>query len=182
MKNLEKLFLRLNDREQILLVAAVWVVLLVAAFKTLQSAVLLSEEWSLTSQSISSHETVIGLKPVIDAALELQKQEQQNKSYDKKNLSNRASNLADKVFPQRDYRELDTDVRDRYSQHRVRITFDRASYEDINEFAHLIRQESPYMFLGEVKIEPKYPPKNRPYDPTTYDATFEVSSVEFIKQ
>ena len=104
MKNLEKLFLRLNDREQTLLVVAVWVVFLVAAFKTLQSAVLLSEEWSLTSQSISSHETVIGLKPVIDAALELQKQEQQNKSYDKKNLSN-ASSLA-AVFPQRDYRSL----------------------------------------------------------------------------
>ena len=77
MKNLEKLFFRLNDREQILLVAAVWVVLLVAAFKTLQSAVMISEEWSLTSQSIASQETVIGLKPAIDAALELQKQEQQ---------------------------------------------------------------------------------------------------------
>ena len=33
MKNLEKLFLRLNDREQTLLVVAVWVVFLVAAFQ-----------------------------------------------------------------------------------------------------------------------------------------------------
>jgi hypothetical protein len=108
--------------------------------------------------------------------------EQANKSYDKKNLSNRASSLADKVFPQRDYRELETDERERYSQHKVRIKFDRATYENVNEFADLIRQESPYMFLSEVKIEPNYPPKSRPYDPTTYDATFEVSSVEFVNQ
>jgi hypothetical protein len=50
----------------------------------------------------------------------------------------------------------------------------------VNEFASLIRQESPYMFLSEVKIEPNYPAKSKPYDPTTYDATFEVSSVEFV--
>ena len=128
------------------------------------------------------HETIISLKPTIDRALEAQKLEQANKSYDKKNLSNRASSLADKVFPQRDYRELETDERERYSQHKVRIKFDRATYENVNEFADLIRQESPYMFLSEVKIEPNYPPKSRPYDPTTYDATFEVSSVEFVNQ
>ena len=128
------------------------------------------------------HETIISLKPTIDRALEAQKLEQANKSYDKQNLSNRASSLADKVFPQRDYRELETDERERYSQHKVRIKFDRATYENVNEFADLIRQESPYMFLSEVKIEPNYPPKSRPYDPTTYDATFEVSSVEFVNQ
>ena len=93
-----------------------------------------------------------------------------------------ASRLADQVFPQRDYRELSTDERERYKQHRVRITFKRASYEDVQEYAALIRQESPYMFLSEVKIEPNYPPKSRPYDPTTFDAVFEVSSVEFNRQ
>ena len=62
----------------------------------------------------------------------------------------------------------------------MRIKFDWASYEDVNEYAALIRAESPYMFLSEVKIEPNYPPKNRPYDPTTFDASFEVSSVEFL--
>ena len=124
----------------------------------------------------------LNLKPAIDAELDRQKQEQANKSYDKKNLSNRASTLATKVFPQRDYRELDSDERERYKQHRVRIKFDRASYEDVNEYAARIRDESPYMFLSEVKIEPNYPPPSRPYDPTTFDATFEVSSVEFINQ
>ena len=97
-------------------------------------------------------------------------------------MSNRASSLADKVFPQRDYRELDTIERDRYSQHRIKITFERASYPQVEEYANKIREERPYMFLSEVKIKPNYPPKNRPYDPTTYDATFEVSSVEFINQ
>jgi hypothetical protein len=91
-----------------------------------------------------------------------------------------ASELADRVFPQRSYTELDSDERERYKQHRVRVKFQKASYEDVNEYAALVRQESPYMFLSEVKIEPNYPSKSKPYDPTTFDATFEVSSVEFL--
>tara|TARA_B110000003_G_scaffold276266_1_gene321836 strand:- start:660 stop:1208 length:549 start_codon:yes stop_codon:yes gene_type:complete len=182
MSAFKKLFFKLNDREQILLLISLWVVVLVSFFKFFQAGVSIYQEWDLTVQQIMGHETIISLKPTIDRALEAQKLEQANKSYDKKNLSNRASSLADKVFPQRDYRELETDERERYSQHKVRIKFDRATYENVNEFADLIRQESPYMFLSEVKIEPNYPPKSRPYDPTTYDATFEVSSVEFVNQ
>ena len=48
----------------------------------------------------------------------------------------------------------------------------------VNDFAGLIRGESPFMFLSEVKISPNYPPRSRPHDPTTFDAVFEVSSVE----
>ncbi|OUU38528.1 MAG: hypothetical protein CBC16_08630 [Verrucomicrobia bacterium TMED56] len=180
MKSLEKIFFRLNGREQFLLVLSLWVVFAVSMVNILKSSTLLKDDWSLAEQSIRGHKIVIDLKPVIDAALEQQKTEQQNKSYDKNQLSNLASRLADQVFPQRDYRELDSDERERYKQHRVRIKFQRASYEDVNEYAALIRQESPFMFLSEVEIEPNYPPKNRPYDPTTFDATFEVSSVEFL--
>ena len=182
MKKLEAAFQRFSEREQRLLILSVWTVLGLCFFQLGKQALLTAQDWSLVTEEISAHQSVIGLKPGIDKALELQKIEQQNKSYDKKNLSNRASSLADKVFPARDYRELDTDERDRYSQHRVRITFQRASYEQVNDFASLIRKESPYMFLSEVKIEPNYPPSSRPYDPTTFDAVFEVSSVEFINQ
>ena len=182
MKIFEKLFFRLNSREQSLLVLSLWVVFALFLVKMMQAGSAIWLEWRLALEEIKGHERGIGLKPAIDAALEKQKVEQQNKSYDKNQLSNLGSRLADQVFPQRDYRELTTDERERYKQHRVRITFKRASYEDVNEYAALIRQESPYMFLSEVKIEPNYPPKNRPYDPTTFDAVFEVSSVEFNKQ
>jgi hypothetical protein len=182
MKNLGAAFQRLSEREQRLLAFSIWTVLGLCFFQLGKQALLISQDWSLANQEIKAHQSVIGLKPIIDKALELQKIEQKNKSYDKKNLSNRASSHADKVFPARDYRELDTDERDRYSQHRVRITFQRASYDQVNQFASLIRKESPYMFLSEVKIEPNYPPQSRPYDPTTFDAVFEVSSVEFISQ
>ena len=182
MKIFEKLFFRLNSREQSLLVFSLWVVFALSLVKIIQAASTTWQDWGFAMQEIKGHEMVIGLKPSIDAALERQKVEQQNKSYDKNQLSNLASRLADKVFPQRDYRELSTDERERYKQHRVRITFKRANYEDVNEYAALIRQESPYMFLSEVKIEPNYPSKSRPYDPTTFDAVFEVSSVEFNKQ
>ena len=180
MNGIKKLFFKLRDREQTLLLLSLWVIVIVCFFKFFQSGFSVYQDWDLNEQAIAGHEMVISLKPSIDKALEQQKLEQANKSYDKKNLSNRASTLADQVFPQRDYRELDTDERERYSQHKVRIKFDRASYDNVNEFADLIRQESPYMFLSEVKIEPNYPPKSRPYDPTTYDATFVVSSVEFV--
>ena len=182
MKYLEKVFFRMQDREQKLLVVAVIIILVVACLKLLQNGVERFQSWAEISQLIDSHEMILQLKPGIDQALEEQKIAQQNKSYDKKNLSNRASSLADQVFPARDYRELDTEERERYSQHRVRITFKRSSYDEVSEFVGLIRGESPYMFLSEVKITPKYPPKSRPYDPTTFDAVFEVSSVEFINQ
>ena len=182
MKSLSSAFQRLSEREQRLLTFSIWTVWGLCFFQLGKQGLIVSQDWSLVNQEMTAHQSVIGLKPMIDKALELQKIDQQNKSYDKKNLSNRASSLADKVFPARDYRELDTDERDRYSQHRVRITFQRASYDQVNEFASLIRKESPYMFLSEVKIEPNYPPKSRPYDPTTFDAVFEVSSVEFINQ
>jgi len=180
MKTVKKAFFRFQDREQKLLTFAVLVVLLVALMKLVQNGAVEFENFQTTNQLIESHEMILRLKPSIDQALEEQKIAQQNKSYDKKNLSNRVSSLADQVFPARDYRELDTEERERYSQHRVRITFKRASYEQVNDFAGLIRGESPYMFLSEVKISPNYPPKSRPYDPTTFDAVFEVSSVEFI--
>jgi hypothetical protein len=182
MNVLKKLFFKLKDREQILLLISLWVIVTVCFFKFFETGISIYEDWGVTQQMIATHQTVINLKPAIDKALEAQKLEQANKSYDKNNLSNRVSTLADKVFPQRDYRELDTEERERYSQHKVRIKFARSSYENVNEFAGLIRQESPYMFLSEVKIEPNYPPKSRPYDPTTYDATFVVSSVEFVNQ
>jgi hypothetical protein len=182
MNILKKLFFKLKDREQILLLISLWVIVTVCFFKFFETGISIYEDWGVTQQMIATHQTVIKLKPAIDKALEAQKLEQANKSYDKNNLSNRVSTLADKVFPQRDYRELDTEERERYSQHKVRIKFARSSYENVNEFAGLIRQESPYMFLSEVKIEPNYPPKSRPYDPTTYDATFVVSSVEFVNQ
>ena len=180
MKSLEKLFFRMSGREQFLLVISLWTVFAVVLINILQNFTMVKNYWVSADQAIKGHQMILNLKPSIDAALEQQKTEQQNKSYDKKQLSNLASRLADQVFPQRDYRELDSDERERYKQHRVRIKFQRASYEDVNEYAALIRQESPYMFLSEVKIEPNYPPKNRPYDPTTFDASFEVSSVEFL--
>ena len=182
MKNLEKVFFRMQDREQKLLVVAIIVVLAVACLKLFQSGIQKFNSWQEIDQLMESHEMILRLKPSIDLALEEQKIAQQNKSYDKKKLRNRVSSLADQVFPARDYRELDTEERERYSQHRVRITFKRSSYDEVNEFAGLIRGESPYMFLSEVKIEPNYPPKSRPYEPTTFDAVFEVSSVEFINQ
>ena len=182
MKFLEKVFFRMQDREQRLLVIAIIVVLAVAGLKLFQKGIETFSSWQEINQLIDSHKMILQLKPGIDRALEQQKIAQENKSYNKKNLSNRVSSLADQVFPARDYRELDTEERERYSQHRVRITFKRSSYEEVNEFAGLIRGESPYMFLSEVKITPNYPPKSRPYDPTTFDAVFEVSSVEFINQ
>jgi|TARA_B100000085_G_C18264769_1_gene399539 hypothetical protein len=178
MKALEKVFLKMTGREQNLLVVSLWVVFAVILIQSLQVSFTLYSDWRINEQTIKGHQMIIGLKPAIDAALEQQKTEQKNKSYDKNQLSNLASKLADRVFPQRSYNELDSDETDRYRQHTVKVTFKKASYEDVNEYAALIRQESPYMFLSEVKIEPNYP--KREYDPTTFDATFEVSSVEFL--
>ena len=81
----------MNSREQTLLVISLWVVFALSLVKILQAAVLVVQEWNLASEEIKGHQMVIGLKPTIDAALETQQIEQQNKSYDKNQLSNLAS-------------------------------------------------------------------------------------------
>ena len=97
---------------------------------------------------IDGHKMVINLKPDIDRALEQQKLEQANKSYDKTNLTNRTDALSRQVYPQRDYRELDTEEKGR-GIHNIRLELNfPCLYENVNEFASLIRQESPYMFLS----------------------------------
>lgn len=179
MKFLEGIFLKFNSREQLLLVFSLWVIFFLLMFNVCGTGFQLIEDWKNCSRTMEGHQMILNLKPSINQALEKQKKAQQNISYDKKQLSNTASSRADEVFPQRDYRELKSDERERYKQHRVLIDFDRASYEDVNNYALLIRQESPWLFLSEVKIEPNYPPPNS-FKPTTFDATFEVSSVEFL--
>ena len=67
--------------------------------QSLQVSFTLYSDWRC-EQTIKGHQMIIGLKPAIDAALEQQKTEQKNKSYDKNQLSNLASKLADRVFPQ----------------------------------------------------------------------------------
>ena len=89
MKNLEKVFFRMQDREQKLLVVAIIVVLAVACLKLFQSGIQKFNSWQEIDQLMESHEMILRLKPSIDQALEEQKIAQQNKSYDKKNLSNR---------------------------------------------------------------------------------------------
>ena len=106
---------------------------------------------------IEGHEMVLILKPAIDKALEKQKLEQANKSFNKTSLSNKTDAISRLVYPGRDYKELETEERERYSQHKVRIKFARATYEQVNQFTSYVRAESPYMFLSEVKIEPRYP-------------------------
>ena len=127
----------MSGREQFLLVISLWTVFALVLINILQNFTMVKDNWVSADQAIKGHQMILNLKPSIDAALEQQKTEQQNKSYDKKQLSNLASRLADQVFPQRDYRELDSDERERYKQHRVRIKFQRASYEDVNEYAAL---------------------------------------------
>ena len=88
----------LNSREQTLLVIAMWSVLAIFFFKIFGDAVQTFEQWKLNEQVITGHQQILSLKPSIDQSLEQQKKDQQNKSYDKKQLSNRASFLADEVF------------------------------------------------------------------------------------
>ena len=99
MKIFEKLFFRLNSREQTLLVISLWVVFGLLLMKLFEAGTGIWQDWNLAAEEIKGHQMVIGLKPMIDAALEKQKVEQQNKSYDKNQLSNLASRLADQVFP-----------------------------------------------------------------------------------
>ena len=105
----------MQDREQKLLVFAIITILSFSLFKLFTSGMEKLSAWQEVNQLMESHEMILRLKPGIDRALEQQKIAQENKSYNKKNLSNRVSSLADQVFPERDYRELDTEERKVFS-------------------------------------------------------------------
>ena len=143
MKSLEKLFFRLSDREQNLLVITLWLLLVVVFYKMVfQEGIREYSTLEDAEHNITVYSEFIKLKPSIRMALEQQKLEQKNKSYDKKNLSNRASTLADMVFPPTRLSGVGHDrARALMPQHRVKITFERASYPQVEEYASLIRQE-----------------------------------------
>jgi hypothetical protein len=174
-----KWFTGMNGREQVFLLCFQWAALFSVLIILTRIGIDAYGTWSNAGTRIEGHLSVLDLRPAIDAALIRHKKEQENISYDRRELSDRSSSLSAKVFPSRAYRELDSEERERYKQHTVRITFKKASYESVNEFAALIRKESPFMFLSEVEVEPNYPPKNKSYETITYDAVFHVSSVEF---
>jgi hypothetical protein len=174
-----KWFSGMKGREQVFLLVFQWMALCSAFVILARVGWDAFGMWSNAGTRIEGHLSILNRRADIDAALIRHKQEQQNISYDRRQLSNRASSLADKVFRNSEYRELETEERERYKQHTVKITFKKATYENVNEFAALIRKESPYIFLSEVEVEPNYPPKSKPYETITYDAVFHVSSVEF---
>ena len=74
MKGIEKLFFRLSDREQNLLVITLWLVLLVVLYKmVIQDAI---REYSIlddAEHNMTQYSKYIELKPFIQKALEQQK-------------------------------------------------------------------------------------------------------------
>ena len=67
---------------------------------------------------------VLNLKPAIDKALEKQKLEQANKSFNKTSLSNKTDSISRLVYEGRDYKELDTEERERYSTKPEQVSMD----------------------------------------------------------
>ena len=76
-------------------------------FKILQNSFFLYQEWQTTQSVIEGHEMVLNLKPAIDKALEKQKLEQANKSFNKTSLSNKTDSISRLVYAGRDYKELE---------------------------------------------------------------------------
>ena len=92
MKALEKIFFRLSDREQNLLVFTLWLLLVILLYKmVIKEGINEYSTLKEADQNMTLYSKFIEQKPMIRKALEKQKLEQKNKSYDKKNLSNRAS-------------------------------------------------------------------------------------------
>ena len=99
MKKLKQIFFRLKDREQKLLLLSFILLLTLFATQIFKEGVLVFQNYQKLQIQEQSYQMELSLKPTIDRELEKQKQEQQNKSYSKEELSNKASTLADKVFP-----------------------------------------------------------------------------------
>ena len=95
MKKLKKIFFRLHDREQKLLLLSAILLLTLFSIQIFKEGVLVFQNYQELQIQEQSYQMELSLKPAIDRELEKQKQEQQNKSYSKEELSNKASTLAD---------------------------------------------------------------------------------------
>jgi hypothetical protein len=181
MNSIRSIFFKLSGREQTLLLFAIWTVVLVCFVKLLGAGVEKGREWFEVSDLIEGHDLVLGQEPEINRELELKRQEQKGVSYDLRALQNEVDLIRLKLFKGREQMARlrggrKSEKNERYSQHNVEVTLTGVSWSDltlfINEF--FLDGREKFIFFSEVKITPNYRP-----NPEVYNATFDISSVEF---
>lgn len=164
-----------------MLLFAIWTVVLVCFVKLLGAGVEKGREWFEVSDLIEGHDLVLGQEPEINRELELKRQEQKGVSYDLRALQNEVDLIRLKLFKGREQMARlrggrKSEKNERYSQHNVEVTLTGVSWSDltlfINEF--FLDGREKFIFFSEVKITPNYRP-----NPEVYNATFDISSVEF---
>ena len=181
MNSIRAIFFKLSGREQTLLLFAIWTVVLVCFVKFLSSGIAKGREWFHVAGLIEGHDQVLGQEPEINRELELKRQEQKGVSYDMRALQNEVDLIRLKLFKNRERMARmrggrKSEKNERYSQHNVEVTLTGVSWSDltlfINEF--FLDGREKFIFFSEVKITPNYRP-----NPEVYNATFDISSVEF---
>ena len=181
MNSIRSIFFKLSGREQTLLLFAVWTVVLVCFVKLLGSGVEKGRQWFEVADLIEGHDLVLGQEPEINRELELKRQEQKGVSYDLRALQNEVDLIRLKLFKGREQMARlrggrKSEKNERYSQHNVEVTLTGVSWGDltlfINEF--FLDGREKFIFFSEVKITPNYSS-----NPEVYNATFDISSVEF---
>jgi hypothetical protein len=181
MNLITSIFFKLSGREQTLLLFSIWTIVLVFSVKLFGSGIETFREWNEVDELIEGHDQVLGQEPVINRELEQKRKEQKGVSYDLRDLQNEVDLIRLKLFKGREQMARlrggrKSEKNDRYSQHNVEVTLTGVSWSDltlfINEF--FLDGREKYVFFSEVKITPNYRP-----NPEVYNATFDISSVEF---
>lgn len=174
-----KWFSGMSGREQGLLLLLLWSGLLVGLGALANKGREEYGKWAIARDSLDLSGQALEAKKHVFSEIEKLKNQQADRSYDLEKLYTHASALAREVSPNFRYKRGKTLQTDSYTQYTVHVECPRATYENIENYVQRIRGQSPYMFFTEVRIKPKYPPKNKPYDPVFYDVDFDVSSVVF---
>ena len=181
MNSIISIFFKMSGREQTLLLFSVWAVVLVCSIKLFGSGVETFREWKTVGGLIEGHDQVLGQEPEINRELEQKRKEQKGVSYDLRALQNEVDLIRLKLFRGREQMARlrggrKSEKNERYSQHNVEVTLTGVSWADltlfINEF--FLDGREKFIFFSEVKITPNYRP-----NPEVYNATFDISSVEF---
>ncbi len=177
-----KWFAGMSGREQGLLLVLLWGGLLAGLAVLGKKAKSEYGQWTLARDSLNFSAQALDEKKDVFSNIEMLKNQQADRSYDLEKLYTHASALAREVSPLFRYKRGRTLRADSYVQYTVHVECPRASYENIQNYVQRIRGQSPFMFFTEVRIKPKYPPKNKLYDPVLYDVDFDVSSVVFANR
>ena len=181
---MKRLFDKLAAREQGLLLLFVWALLLFFAYSSILSGIGQIKDYRKHKQDIVNLEGTKKQVEEVKASIGDELEGRSN-AIQLSELENEAVALARDIWPAAKFNQQSdrkTQKEALFDQHSVKITFDGAQWEHLQDYVDVIKDDKD-LFLSNVQIEPKYrtrtgPNKEKVSELINFKAIFTVSSLQ----